>query len=232
MSVARWENRLDRDRHPSLRAAVCEVLRDDILEGRLEPGNLLSVKDLRARFNTGLSAIREALCQLAADGFVLAEEQRGFRVAPVSAADLEDVTRSRAEIEVFAIREAVANGDMEWESQLLATFHKLTKLPKPSAEYAREHKAFHDLLVAPCGSEWMKRFRKTLQEHSDRYRRLAANYHGDGRDIDGEHRALMMAALDRNADLAAILISEHVHRTARILARHGLTTADWSEEER
>jgi DNA-binding GntR family transcriptional regulator len=211
-----------------LRAAISEVLRNDILEGRLEPGNLLSVKDLRARFGIGLSAIREALCQLAADGLVIAEEQRGFRVAPVSAADLEDVTRSRAEIEVFTIREAIAHGDTEWESQLLATFHKLTKMRKPSAEYSREHKAFHDLLVAPCPSEWMKRFRKTLQEHSDRYRRLAANHNDGDRDIDGEHRALMIAALDRDADRASILIAEHVHRTARILARHGLTSADVS----
>jgi DNA-binding GntR family transcriptional regulator len=209
-----------------VRAAICDVLRNDILDGRLEPGNLLSVKEMRERFGVGLSAIREALCQLAADGLVLAEEQRGFRVTPVSAADLEDVTRSRAAIEVFTIREAIVNGDMEWEGQLLATFHKLTKLPKHGDAYAREHKAFHDLLVAPCPSEWMKRFRKTLQEHSDRYRRLAARRNDGERDIDGEHRALMMAALDRDADRAAALIAEHVHRTAQILARHGLTTAE------
>ena len=223
MSVVPLQSRLDRTGHPSLRAAIYDALRDEILEGRLEPGNLLSIKDVQARFGVSSSAVREALCQLASGGLVLAEEQRGFRVAAVSAADLEDVTRSRAELEMFTIRDAIANGDVEWESQLLAAFHKLTNLPKRSADYAREHKAFHDLLVAPCRSEWMKRFRKTLQEHSDRYRRLATNHNDDGRDIDGEHRALMNAALERDADRAALLISEHVHRTARILARHGLT---------
>jgi GntR family carbon starvation induced transcriptional regulator len=223
VSVVPLRSRLDRTGHPSLRAAIYDALRDEILEGRLEPGNLLSIKDVQGRFGVSASAVREALCQLASGGLVLAEEQRGFRVAPVSAADLEDVTRSRAELEMFTIRDAIANGDVEWESQLLAAFHKLTKLPKRSADYAREHQAFHDLLVAPCRSEWMKRFRKTLQEHSDRYRRLATNHNDDGRDIDGEHGDLVKAALDRDGDRAALLISEHVHRTARILARHGLT---------
>ena len=226
MSVLPSPSALDRTGHPSLRAAIHDALRIEILEGRLEPGNLLSIKDLQSRFGVSASVVREALCQLASRGLVLAEEQRGFRVAPVSAFDLEDVTRSRAELEVFTIRDAIANGDVEWESRLLAAFHKLVRLPKRSAAYASEHQAFHDLLVEPCRSEWMKRFRKTLQEHSDRYRRLATNHNDDGRDIDGEHRELMNAALDRDADRAALLISEHVQRTARILARHGLTTAD------
>jgi DNA-binding transcriptional regulator YhcF (GntR family) len=94
-------------------AAIYDALRDEILEGRLEPGNLLSIKDVQARFGVSSSAVREALCQLAASGLVLAEEQHGFRVAAVSAADLEDVTRSRAELEMFTIRDAIANGDVE-----------------------------------------------------------------------------------------------------------------------
>ncbi len=226
MSSVPLASRLDRTGHPSLRSAIRNALRNEILDGQLEPGTLLSIKDLQARFRVSSSAVREALCQLASSGLVHAEEQRGFRVAPVSIADLEDVTNSRAELEVFTIRDAIANGDVEWESQLLAAFHTLIKAPKSTTEYARAHKAFHDLLVSPCRSEWMKRFRKTLQDHSDRYRRLATNHNDDGRDIDGEHRALMTAALERDADRAAQLISEHVHRTARVLARHGLTTAD------
>lgn len=215
--------RFDRGDYPSVRAAICEAIREEILQGMLEPGKLLSIKELHDRFGVGLSAIREALCQLAADGLVIAEEQRGVRVAPISARDLDDVTKSRVHVEMITIREAVANGGMEWEAELLAAYHRVTHVLKADPLYAQHHKTFHDTLVAPCPSEWMKRFRKTLQEHSERYRRLAASHNDETRDIDGEHRGLMAAALDRDADRAAALIAEHVLETARILARNGLT---------
>ena len=56
-----------------------------------------------------------------------------------------------------------------------------------SAEYTLQHRAFHDLLVAPCTSEWMKRFRGTLHEHAERYQQLAA-VRWDERDLDAEHK--------------------------------------------
>jgi DNA-binding GntR family transcriptional regulator len=224
--------RLERGVHRSLRSAICDALRRDVVEGRLDPGKLLSIKDLQAQFGVGLSAVREALCQLAADGLIIAEDQRGFRVAPISAADLEDLTRSRIAIETFALRDAIANGDTEWEAQLLASYHRMVNAPHPcaerpkqhrSAEYALRHRLFHDLLVAPCTCEWIKRFRGTLHEHSERYRQLAsANY--DGRDIDGEHRELMEAAIARDTDRAVALMTEHVGVTVRFLAARGMTT--------
>ena len=223
--------RIERGAHRSLRSAICDALRHDIVEARLDPGKLLSIKELQTQYGVGLSAVREALCQLAADGLVIAEDQRGFRVAPISAADLEDLSRSRIEIEAFAIRDAIANGDTEWEAQLLASYHRMVNAPHPaasqpkrrrSAEYAQQHRMFHDLLVAPCTCEWMKRFRGTLHEHSERYRQLAAA-HWDGRDIDGEHRQLMEAAIARDAERAVALITDHVRMTAHILTDNGLT---------
>jgi GntR family carbon starvation induced transcriptional regulator len=223
--------RIERNAHQSLRSAICDVLRRDIVEARLEPGKMLSIKELQAQFGVGLSAVREALCQLAADGLVIAEEWRGFRVAPVSARDLEDLSRSRIEIEAFLLRDAFGNGDTEWEAQLLASYHRMINAPHPgsahperqrSGEFAQLHRNFHDLLVAPSSCEWMKRFRGTLHEHSERYRQLAAK-RWDGRDIDGEHRDLMDAAIARDAEKAVALMTLHVRITADVLTESGLT---------
>lgn len=217
------DSRFDRGEHRSLRAAIFGAIRREIISGSLEPGKLIRIKEMQGRFRVGLSAVREALCQLAADGLVIAEDQRGFRVAPVSETDLRDLTRARAEIEIFLIRDAIANGDTDWEAHLLAAYHRLANVPKFGSAYAEKHRAFHDTLVAPCTSDWMKRFRATLHHHSERYRLLAATHNDAARDIDGEHRALMEAALARESDLAAELIAAHVHETAQILMRNGLT---------
>jgi GntR family carbon starvation induced transcriptional regulator len=226
MTLAQKVNpRLHRGAHRSIRSAVCDALRRDIVGGRLEPGKLMSIKELQAQYSVGLSAVREALCQLAAD-------QRGFRVAPISASDLEDLTRSRIEIETFALRDAIAKGDTEWEAQLLASFHRMVNAPHPcaedptrrrSSEYAIQHRAFHDLLVSPCTCGWMKRFRGTLHEHSERYRQLAAA-HFDGRDIDGEHRDLVEASISRDVERAVALMALHIRGTVRVLANGGLIT--------
>jgi DNA-binding GntR family transcriptional regulator len=215
--------RFDRGEHRSVRAAIFGTLRRDIISGRFEPGKSIKIKELQARFGVGLSALREALCQLEADGLVIAEEQRGFRIAPVSETDLVDLTRTRCEVETFAIRDAVAHGDLEWNAQLRSAFDKLVRIPKNTAVYAEAHRNFHDLLVAPCRSTWMKRFRATMREHAERYRALAASHNDEGRDVDGEHRGLVDAVIARNADLAAELLAAHVRETAAILMRVGLT---------
>ena len=191
---------------------------------------MVNVKALTDRFRCGPSAVREALCQLAANGLVIAEDQRGFRVAPVSEDDLLDVTQARAKIEVIAIRDAIACGDLEWEAHLVGAFHRLVRTPKFGAGYSEQHRAFHDLLVAPCRSAWMKQFRGMLHDHSERYQKLAGIHNPQGRNIDSEHRALLEAVIDRDVDRAAALISAHIEETAAILIRNGVTTPEGDVE--
>ena len=205
------------------------------MSGLLPPGQRISVTALHRRFGTGLSAVREALCQLVADGMVIAEDQRGFRAAPISAHDLADLTRVRVEIECLAIRDAIEHGDTEWEAALLAEFHRLSALRSRDATDARridpayqeQHKRFHDALIASCTSDWIKRFHTTLHHHSERYRELIVSYYAEShvRDIPGEHREMMEAALARDADRAAALIERHIRLTADILLRIGIAKA-------
>ena len=93
---------LTEDRPRSLTSAVQERLRTDILSTRLLPGQKLHIAGLAKQFSVSLAAVREALSRLVADGLVQASDQRGFRVSPVSPADLRDVTQTRVDIEGLA----------------------------------------------------------------------------------------------------------------------------------
>src|SRR5947209_7886569 len=79
------------DRANSLTRSAYLQLRADLLSGRYRPGEKLRAEELRRRFNIGSSPIREALNRLLAEGFVTLEEQKGFRVAPVSSEELEEL---------------------------------------------------------------------------------------------------------------------------------------------
>lgn len=209
----------------SLTAKVFEALRTDILACRFAPGQRLKIGELCERFEVSLGAIREALARLAAEGLVVAEAQKGFTVAPVSKADLADLTTTRVEIEALALRRAILFGDVAWEAGIAAAFARLERLPeraegdrdRVSDTWSDAHQAFHLSLVAGCNSPWLLRLRSVLFEQSERYRRLSVRTGRKDRDVLSEHRAIMQAALARDADRAVGLLSEHILLTTRLL---------------
>src|ERR1700676_3667331 len=89
---------MGRDIPQNLTQAAYEGLRADLLACRILPGSRLKIQELCDRFSVSLGAIREALSRLTSEELVVAEPQRGFSAAPISAADLKDLTMVRIEI--------------------------------------------------------------------------------------------------------------------------------------
>ena len=71
------------------------------------------------------------LNRLTSEGLVLAEGQRGFEVAPVSAANLKELAALRMLLEGHALEQSFAAGDMEWEGRVVAAHHKLARMEAP-----------------------------------------------------------------------------------------------------
>jgi DNA-binding GntR family transcriptional regulator len=229
---------------PTLTSTVLDSLRADIVDGTLAPGTKLRLEHLTSRYEAGRTPLREACFRLASEGLVTLEDQRGFRVTPISRADLLDLTRTRQQIECLALRASIAHGDLAWEGEVTAALHRLLRLSsthggavtgggrggKATAldkTWEHEHGHLHSALVSACGSSWLLRFRALLFEQSERYRRLAIGYGQPGRDIDGEHQALVRAALERDGERACALLTEHLARTTdRVLAGHPALVAE------
>lgn len=203
------------------------AVRGDIISGELAPGERLGVDKLRERYGVGASTIREALSLLSAEALVIAEGQRGFRVAPISAADLADLSDARKLLETYALRESIANGDDDWEADLVAAFHRLSRAQQrvdegadgAVAEWEERNREFHRALVSRCHSRWIHFMLETLNHHSERYRRAAIAARSPERNVHAEHTALMEAALARDADLAAKWICEHIDNTVSVVAQ-------------
>jgi DNA-binding GntR family transcriptional regulator len=200
-------------------------LRADLLACRILPGSKLKIQDLCARFSVSLGAIREALSRLTSEGLVVAEPQRGFRAAPISAADLEDLTMARIEIDSLCLRRAISHGDVQWEARLVAATHCLARTPERASDdparsnedWAVAHAAFHLALVDGCGSPWLLHLHSLLYAQSERYRRLSVPLAANGRNVNDEHQAIVNATLARDSKLAVRLLSAHLETTTRIL---------------
>jgi GntR family transcriptional regulator, carbon starvation induced regulator len=211
--------------------AVFQLIRAEILEGRLLPGAKLNIKALEQRFEVSLGAIREALSRLGAEGMVIAEAHRGYRVSPVSKEELLDLTRTRVELESLCLRKAMEHGDVEWEIRIVAAAHRMERLQDiPSDEEARKapawnqaHAAFHEALVSACPSAWLLRMRELLYAQSERYRLLSVPLDTDhDRDVKAEHKRLVDAVLKRDEAAAMKALEEHFFATVQIILRSPL----------
>jgi GntR family carbon starvation induced transcriptional regulator len=198
---------------------VYERMHADILSGRLLPGAKLNIAGLALELAVSAGAVREALAMLEADALVVSEPQRGYRVTAVSEEDLTQLVRARVEIEKLCIADAIKHGDLNWESTLVAAFHRLTRL---SAEWTLAHANFHHTMIAGCPNVWLRRMHTVLYQQSERYRQLSAPLAVVARDVQGEHKALFNAVLRRDVPGAQKLISRHLQKTATLLLQSPL----------
>ena len=198
-------------------------LRSDIIAGKLVPGAKLRIEELREVYRIGASPLREALNRLAGEGFVTVEEQRGFKVAPISMNDLQDLSRMRIMLECEALRESIRNGDDEWEANLVAAHHRLQKAEqsygKNLGEWERRNEEFHEALVAACASPWLLRLRHILYEQHKRYRFIAILTRDENRDVHLEHRKIMETTLSRDVKAACEATEHHIQRTLETSTR-------------
>jgi DNA-binding GntR family transcriptional regulator len=212
--------------HPgTLATSVYDHLRQDILSGDLAPGEKLRSGSLRGRYDVGNSPLREALNRLSVDGFVVREDQKGFSVANVSKRCLEELIRTRCWLEEVALRESIGNRTVEWEEQVVLSFHHLSRTERyldeknktPNAKWSELHRTFHMTLIDRCNSQWMLNFCAQLYDQASRYCQLADEAGFIERDSLKEHRLLMDAAIDGNADEAIRVMLSHYNRTADII---------------
>ncbi|MEF2070711.1 GntR family transcriptional regulator [Consotaella aegiceratis] len=208
-------------------AEVYGALKQELLDSVHAPGSKLGIDQLAERFKVSAGAVREALSRLTSDWLVIAQPQRGFVVAPISARDLIDITAVRVEIEIRCLRRSIELGTLEWEAQLLGAWHQLSRTRpaydgKPDPEWARLHAGFHDNLVAACDSVWWLRLREQLYTQAERYRRMILPQARVERDIDAEHRAILDFALAHEVERAARALSDHMQLTTEILLNSGV----------
>jgi len=203
---------------------IYETLKQELLDGAHAPRSKLRIDKISERFQVSVGVVREALSRLTSDRIVVSEPQRGFTVAPISTEDLIDLTSVRIDIETRCLRRSILRGDLEWEGRLLDGWHQLSRTPerlpgapKVNPDWTRRHTRFHDDLIAACDSNWWLRLRDELYVQAERYRRMMLPHARVERDVEAEHKAILEAALERDASRACAALADHLQRTADIL---------------
>ncbi|TSE00687.1 GntR family transcriptional regulator [Skermania sp. ID1734] len=205
---------------------VYDSLRADILSGRRLPGERLKFSDLAEHCDASMSVIREALTRLAAEGLVTNEPNVGYAVTELSPDRLAELTDARLELESLVFARSITEGDLAWESRLVAAHHVLEGTPflttcdpvRVTDEWAEAHAGFHRALLAGCRNSRLFQMANGLRDEAELYRRWSQPLGSEkGRDLAGEHRRLMEAALARDVDCATAALRDHISHTTKLL---------------
>jgi GntR family transcriptional regulator, carbon starvation induced regulator len=210
---------------PTVNEQVYFALKHAITLGEFAPGARLRFEELKERFKTSVSSLREALSRLASDGLVVMESHKGAAVAPMDAQDFRDLIDVRKLVEVQCIRNAIEHGNDQWEADLVAAFHIYEKSLKGSSrkragdtDRTTRHNGFHAALVSACTSQRLLWMRGLLYAQAERY--LVLSFKSTQRpdsEILAEHAEILNAALHRKDKQAASLIESHIEKAAEVV---------------
>ncbi len=139
------------------------ALRSAIVHGVLKPGQRLSEAALCAEFAIGRGAVRAALAQLQASGFVSSSARSGWQVTPVSAAEIRETVTARKRLEPLLATIALSDADRAYMMQLGDMYAALGSRSQYSPELAatrrRYERDMQDLLATRLGmptiADWL-----------------------------------------------------------------------------
>lgn len=203
-------------------------IRHDIIFGKLAPGSRLRLERLKGPYLASVSTLREILYRLCSEGFVTAEGQKGFEVAPISQQNFREVAGMRELLEGHALRESFERGDVEWEGEVMAAHHKLARMEarmlagdrSETEIWKRYDWEFHRALISACGSSALMSAHERIFDQYLRYQIVAVIFRG--KVASEEHRQLLECALRRDHSTATAVLGKHIAACVDHTLRNGL----------
>lgn len=210
---------------------VYRLLREAIVNGRLEPGERLVESRIAAELDVSRAPVREALRKLERDGLVDRPARGGLRVARLSPAQMAELYACRAALERLAAQEAargIAAGKPQSERAVefaeealrleFAAYSSGAPLPELVAATGR----FHDAIVLASGNQYLLHLMSNLRDRIVQARNTSLSIPGNPSRFHEHHRKILDAIRAGDARLAGEYMEEHVRdageRVTRFLA--------------
>jgi DNA-binding GntR family transcriptional regulator len=198
---------------PSRTVVVLEAIKHAILAGELKPGQALVETDLAEVLGVSKTPVREALKTLAGAGLVSMSPYKGAAVRVVDDEQARHVYDARLLIEPEALARAVTRGH-DWHPAHAALAR--ADLAADRAERSLANRDFHRELYAGCGNPLLIKTLDDLRDQTALVSAAAWRQEPDWLSTPSweheaaEHRAVLLAAEDGDAERAAGLLRDHI----------------------
>jgi DNA-binding GntR family transcriptional regulator len=189
-----------------------EKIEDEIVTGRFMPGSKLDETELATRFRVSRTPIREALIQLATNGFVEMRPRRGAVVPELAPQRLVEMFELMAELEAMCGRLAARRMSDDDHRPLVhaqEACEALRHKHDPDGYY-HQNEVFHHVIYKASHNSFLAEQASALHRRLGPYRRLQLRVRDRMATSCAEHKRIVEAILAGNGDKAAELLREHV----------------------
>ena len=196
-------------------------LRKAIITLDIQPGAALSEKDLADRYGVSRQPVREALINLCKAGFVEIQPRRGSFVVKISLDLMRQARFVRESIEVAVVRRASISFDPAVRQRIDGILARQDDLAAAQSHYPfqREDEAFHAALAEGAGFPTAWATLETIKAHMDRVCHLALPLPETLPKLVDEHRRIVNAIDDHDADRAEVALKVHLDGILKALPR-------------
>lgn len=208
----------------SLRGRVFQKLREDILSGKYKEHEELKEVAIGEELGVSRTPVREAFRQLELEGLIQIVPNRGAYVTGITAKDVKDIYMIRSLLEGLCARLATGKitkeqlEEME-ENIYLADFHASKGHLDQMAELDNR---FHEILYEACDSKMLEHTLRDYHQYVLRVRQKTLATNTRGRASNDEHRKIMEAIKEKDADRAEQLANRHILNAYDNMVKNGL----------
>jgi DNA-binding GntR family transcriptional regulator len=209
-------DRIPRLRKQATHELVAAVLREAITTGHLKANQPLLQDEIASQLQVSHIPVREALRQLQSEGLVTYQANRGATVTALSPDEIAEIYDIRAILETSAIRRAaprLTQAQLHQASRILDAAEQATD----GAAWGLHDVDFHQQIYALADRPRMDELIAGLLRRVDRYWTLYGLMLRHRGTFDREHREILAALYDRNADLAAQRLEAHLAGASGLL---------------
>ena len=204
-----------------LRDVVFNTLRQEILTGKMKPGERLMEIHLANKLGVSRTPIREAIRKLELEGLVIMIPRKGAEVAQISWKSLKDVLEVRRALDVLAIElacERMTQEELESLYRACESFEEATKT-KDTRKIAEADVAFHDIIVASTGNKRLIQLVNNLSEQMYRYRFEYIKDSSQHRMLIEEHKEMYRSIQNKDKIAAADVVKKHINNQEEAIIR-------------
>ena len=191
---------------------VCDSLRSHIIEGRLAPGSLLREERLAATLAVSRTPLREAIRQLAEEGFIEKPPRRGARVAELTPEMVREVFEVREALEGMAARLAAARADQDDVARMRVYLESLR--PRIEAgDLSDTGDMIHGEIFAACGNSRLQRLMAVYRSKVEWIQRASFQFSQRLRTAYQEHESVVRALECSDSEWAESAVRRHIRNT-------------------
>lgn len=206
-----------------LRNQVLDVVRQEILDFRLRPGQRLIERELMERLGVSRATVREVVVRLESEGLVTAVPQRGAIVAVLTLREAADIYEMRVALEMLAARHFVERATDDQVRRIRQAHGDLAALlaaADGTVGLLHAKDAFYEILLEGAASPVLTSTLTGLQSRVRLLRQNSLSVPGRTRQTVDELHTVVCAIEARDAGAAAEASATHIRNAARIgLAR-------------